>query len=234
MRRLFSNPGYKLLALSVALLAWGVSHSTSDVERGFDVPIVIRDVPDDLVVTDQSTDEVNLRVAGTRAALSSLSPADLEYPLEIAGGKPGVMTFEVDAETLELPRGAKVVSRSPSRIEIELTRRGTRAVEVRPILEGEVAEGYELRAVEVDPPRVRISGAQPEVLRLKDVATETIDVSGAQQDVEREVKLSLGGRNLWLEEEGEIRVRVRVVPLPPPPVEVAPETSEPVESTEPA
>ena len=79
MKWLFRNFGYKLLAAGVALLLWGVSHGTKPIERGFDVPMALRDVPDDLVVTDQSTDAVNIRVKGSQAALRSLTVADIQY-----------------------------------------------------------------------------------------------------------------------------------------------------------
>ena len=129
MRWLYANPGYKLLALAVALLLWGLSHSDSDVEKPIDVPLEIKGAPEELVVTATSVEEVNLRIMGTRAALRNLSTADLVYPLDLAGAKPGQMTVDVDTSRLDLPRGARVVSRSPSRVDVTLSRRGTRSVE---------------------------------------------------------------------------------------------------------
>jgi hypothetical protein len=124
VRWLYANLGYKLVAVGVAFLLWGVAHSSSSIERGFDVPMVLRGLPDDLVIVEQSTGEVNVRIQGSRAALRNLSPGDLEYPIEVSGAKPGVLKVEVDPAPLELPRGARVVSRSPSVVELTLAPRG--------------------------------------------------------------------------------------------------------------
>jgi len=213
MRWLYANFGYKLVAVGVSFLLWGVAHSSSSIERGFDVPMVLRGLPDDLVIIEQSTGEVNVRIQGSRAALRNLSAADLEYPIEVSGAKPGVLKVEVDPTPLELPRGARVVSRSPSIVELTLARRGSKTVRVRADLAGEPAENYRVTGVELDPPRVKVVGAQSEVLRLNEVLTETIDVTGASEDVVKEVAVALGGRNLWLEETKPVTARVRIEPV---------------------
>jgi YbbR domain-containing protein len=213
VRWLYSNVGYKVIAVAVAFLLWGVAHSTSSIERGFDVPMVLRGLPDDLVIVGQSATEVNVRIQGSRAALRNLSPADLEYPVEVSGAKPGILKVEVDPMPLELPRGARVVSRSPSVVDLTLARRGSKTVRLRADLSGEPAPNFRVAGVELDPPRVKVVGAQPEVLRLNEVLTETIDVSGATSDVVKEVSVALGGRNLWLEETKPVMARVRIEPV---------------------
>jgi YbbR domain-containing protein len=216
VRWLYANLGYKLIAVAVAFLLWGVAHSSSSVQRGFDVPMVLRGIPDDLVIVDQSSDEVNVRIQGTRTALRNISPADLEYPIEVSGAKPGVLTVEVDPTFIGLPRGAEIVSRSPSRVDLTLARRGSKAVRVRPDIAGEPAPELRIASIEVEPPRVRVTGAQPEVLRLSEVMTETIDVTGATADVEKDVSIALSGSHVWLEQAQPVHVRVRLEPVPPP------------------
>jgi YbbR domain-containing protein len=213
MKWLFGNFGYKLLAAGVALLLWGVSHGTNPIERGFDVGLTLQGVPEDLVVTGQSSDAVNIRVEGSRAALRSLSVADVEYVVDLSGARAGVTRHEVDAESVERPRGAQIVSRSPASIDFTLEPRGTKAVKVREDLAGEPAEGFEVAAVQVDPPRVWITGPEREVRRLREVVTETVDLTGIDESFERDVRPLLVGSHLTLKEEGPIRIRVEVNPL---------------------
>jgi YbbR domain-containing protein len=208
--RTFGNLGYKVLAIVIALFLWLVARGSSSVERGFDIPVVLQGVPDDLVVVDQGADVVNVRLLGTRSALRNFDPERLEYPLEISEAKPGQADFEVDLSRFELPRGARVVSRSPSRIELSLERRIGKTVKVKPDLEGQPAEGFRVAEISVDPPRVRITGARSEVLRLSEVATETIDVAGASGSVEREVRVSAGPGHVWAESPRTVKVKVTV------------------------
>ena len=208
--RIFGNLGYKLLAVVIAVFLWVVARGSSSVERGFDIPVVLQGVPDDLVVVDQGADVVNVRLLGTRSALRNFDPERLEYPLEISEAKPGQADFEVDLSRFDLPRGARVVSRSPSRIELALERRIAKTVKVKPDLEGTPAEGYRIAGIATDPPRVRITGARSEVLRLSEVSTETIDVAGATGPVEREVRVSAGPGHVWAESPRTVKVKVVV------------------------
>lgn len=214
--KVFQNLHYKALALGIALLLWAVASGTSPTDRGFDVPIVFEGVPEDLVIVDKSTDEVSLRVQGSRASLRNVSPGDMEYRLVVSGARQGRADYEVDVTRFDLPRGAKIVARSPSSIEVKFERRGTKVVRVRPDLEGEPAAGFLVADVAVEPERVRISGARSEVLRLTEVITETVTLAGIAESFEREVKLTVGARNAWVEEPESVKVRVIVEPTADP------------------
>lgn len=212
--RLFQYLRYKVLALAIAILLWVVASGTSDEERGFDVPLSFQNVPAELVIVDKTVDEVNVRVRGSRAALRNVSPGAMEYRIDVSGAKPGAADFEIEEFQLasQLPRGAQIVSRSPSNLEVKFERRGTKVVRVRADLDGEVPEGFVLAAVEVEPDRVRISGARSEVLRLSEVITEPLVLGGQTESFERELRLSAGARNAWVEEPSSVRVRVRIEP----------------------
>jgi YbbR domain-containing protein len=216
----FGNLGYQLLAVVIAIFLWVVARGSSSVERGFDIPVVLQGVPDDLVVVDQGADVVNVRVLGTRAALRNFDPQRLEYALDVSTSKPGEAAFEVDLSRFDLPRGARIVSRSPSRIGLTFDRRIAKMLKVRPDLEGTPPDGYRIDSITVDPPRVRIEGARSEVLRLTEVATETIDVSGATGPIEKEVRVSAGPGHVWADAPRVVKVRVDVEaetpPTPPP------------------
>jgi YbbR domain-containing protein len=209
---------YLLLAILIALVLWGMAHGSSSIERGFDIPVVIHDLPDRLVVTDLSADVVNIRVLGSRAALRDIDPSQLEYELPVGDAKTGLAVFEVDLTLVEgrLPRNVRIVSRSPASLEVKLEGRGRKSVKVRPDVEGEPAAGFVLTSVEVVPPRVWLQGARSDVLRLSEVVTETIDVNGLDRPTEREAKLSLGAGRVWKEESEPVTVKLQIDPVPPP------------------
>ena len=75
-------------------------------------------------VTEQNPAAVNVRIQASPATLRNLDPKTLHYPVDVAGAKPGDADFEVDVSRINLPRGARIVSRSPSRILLRLEPRG--------------------------------------------------------------------------------------------------------------
>jgi YbbR domain-containing protein len=215
-RRRTKNLRYGILAVMISMILWVIAHGASEDERGFDIPIAFDDLPDNLVITDQNVDEINIRVRGSRAALRNLSPSKMEYVVNVSGAKRGRTVHEVDVSRLDVPRRVKIVSRSPAQIDVRFEPRGRKNVRVRADLEGEPSEGFVLGEVELDPPRVWLTGARSRVLRLSEVVTETIDLSGLEAPTEREVKLSLGGDHVWMEGEDPVKVRIGIEPLEPP------------------
>jgi YbbR domain-containing protein len=213
---MFRNLHYKVLALLAAFGLWGGAHSTASRELGFDIPVVPANVPDDLVITARSSDAVNIRVRGSNAALRRLDVIDLEYSVDLAGARPGMSERAVETAVMVLPRGADVVSRSPASLEFTLERKSTRAVKVRPDLDAEPGPGFQLGEVTIEPPRLRIAGARSEVLRLAEVLTETIDLTGAVLPIERKVRVLPGGLHVWLDGADQVTVRIDVVPIPEP------------------
>ena len=143
--------------------------------------------------------------------------------IDASSSKPGQASFEVDLSRFDLPRGTRIVSRSPSQIELAFERRIAKTLKVRPDLEGNPAEGHRIAEVSVDPPRVRITGARSEVLRLSEVATETIDVAGATGTLEREVRVSAGSGHVWAESPRVVKVKIEVVAVPAPEPPAPPE-----------
>lgn len=214
------NLRYALLAIFISTVLWTISRGGSSIERGYDVPIAFDQLPDDVVITDQSDADINIRVLGSRAALRNVSPSDLEYELNVSGAKPGRTVHEVDVTRLAVPRGTRIVSRSPSQIEVSFERRGRKKVRVKPEVAGEPGEGFKLARVEVDPPQVWLTGARSRVLRVGEAVTETIDVTGLEASSEREVKLSLGDR-VWMEEEQPVVVRIEIEIVEPPELDPA-------------
>ena len=207
---------YWAFSLLGAILLWTVAHSTSPVERPFDIPVETTAVPEDLVVTSRDHDRVNIFVRGSRAGLASLSVTELVYRADLSSAGEGRHLQEVDVITIErdLPRGAEVVSRSPTSIEFTLEKKHTRSVGIRPDVMGGPGPGYEVNAITVTPERATVTGARSEVLGLKEVLTETIDIAGAQGSIQRRVKLLAVGRDLWLDGIEEIEVRIEIAPLP--------------------
>ena len=206
---------FAALALFSAVLLWGFSQRTATQERGFDIPVIAARVPEDLIVTARSSDAVDIRVRGSRSVLRRV-PSDLEYEVDLAAAKAGVTNLEVDLTALDVGRGAQIVSRSPTQLEFTLERKISRRMRVKANVIGKPADGFELGETSITPRRLQVTGAESEILRLGEVLTETIDVTGLAQSFERTVGAVALGPHTRLDPAEEIRVRVEIVPAPSP------------------
>ncbi len=202
------------VALIASIFLWGFSQSTATQERGFDIPVVPTHLADDLILTARSSDAVDIRVRGSRGALRRV-PLDLEYEVDLTDAKPGVTSREVDLTALDVGSGAQIVSRSPTELEFTLERKISRRMRVRADVIGKPADGFVASEPVVTPRRLLVAGAESEVLRLGEVLTETLDVSGATRSIERTVGVVALGPNAWLDPAQEIRVRIEIQPAPP-------------------
>jgi YbbR domain-containing protein len=226
-RRKPGNFRYLLLAFVIASALWGMAHSSSRIERNVDIPVVIYGLPDDIVITEQSSSEINIRVQGSRAALRNVSPTSMEYPLAGEGAKPGPAIYDIEVSNVDRPPGVRIVSRSPARIELKYEARGRKNVRIRADIQGEPETGYLLGDIVVEPERIWLAGARSQVLRLNEAVTEAIDIAGRVETFEKEVRLSMGSGLVWMEEPAAIKVTVTIQAIPTPELDVPPDGGAP-------
>jgi YbbR domain-containing protein len=208
------HPATLLFAVLTAALIWSVAQGSSSIERGYDIPVVFQKVPGNLVITGQSADVVNIQVRGGQAALRGFTAEKVEYTVSTEGAQRGTAVYEVDTTRIELPRGAQVVSRSPAALEVTFEERIKRNVPVKPDLEGEPAKGLRVKKAEVVPASVALAGARGDIVRLREVTTEPIDIAGLVEDTARKVRIALGSGHLWAEDDEPVEVRIQLEPVP--------------------
>jgi YbbR domain-containing protein len=210
------RPGVLVLALAISVFIWAVAQGTSSIQESFDVPVELVGVEDGLVVTDQNSDAINVRLRGSRASLRNLDREKMKYRVDASGGKPGVAVYEVDVETIEHPTGTIFAGHSPSRIQVRFEKRGRKAVSVRAEIQGVPAPGFHVAGVMIEPAKIWLEGARSQVMRLNEVVTESIDIAGLAANEKREVRLVLGGGTVWAEDSSPLQVEVRIEPDPVP------------------
>ena len=73
------------MALAIAAVLWAIAHGERDSEQNFDIPVALHGLPEEVVVTEQSDTEINIRVQGSRAALRNVTSKSMEYPVNLEG-----------------------------------------------------------------------------------------------------------------------------------------------------
>ena len=182
----FADWGLKLLALAISLGLWyGVtSQRTPGTIRLSGVQLDFLQ-PDDMEISDDPRDEVDLTLRGSKRALDAINVRDLIVRHDIRQLKPGVRVVRLSPQNviMDLPEGVEIQKIEPSSIPMRLERRIERELEVKPRFEGTLPEGFRLGNVEVSPRVVRVRGPESHVNAIADAPTESIVLNGQTQNL---------------------------------------------------
>jgi hypothetical protein len=178
-RHVLHNVGLKMLSL---LLATGLWYVTSPDEQPAEVavraPIVFERLPADLEISSETIPEAQIRVRGPERVIRQLRSNDVHAELELADAKPGERTFDLTSQQISHPRDLTVVQVVPSQVRIAFDTRLTREVEVHARVTGNFLTGEQITKVEVNPPRITITGPRHHVEMVDSATTDPVDATG--------------------------------------------------------
>jgi YbbR domain-containing protein len=134
--------------------------------------------------------------------------------LHLMGARP--MREELPVEVVNAARVAVPdVEATPSRVNVTVSLRETQAFPIAPPIVGSPAAGFHITGWDYEPKTILLSGESSVLKSLKAVPTEPIDITGARDNVTREVGLRLPD---GVTAQGPERVSVEVHIAPESPV----------------
>lgn len=206
----------KVLAFVFALILWFFVMGEQKLEKGYPVPLELRNVPQGLIVTSEVPSLIDVRVSGPRTVLLNLSLADLDIGVDLKGLAPGVTSFKRLDERFRLPRSLKITRLSPAVIDVRLEKIQNKKVPIRTVFTGVLPEGLKVEKITIVPNQVVVSGAGSELKNVSIVETEPIEVSEVHESFKLEVPLNYIGKFSSLDKEQRVaEVDVTIVPVKP-------------------
>ncbi len=180
MKRLLThNLGFKLIALTMAVLLWIVFGRDPEVETTVSAPVQYRGLAGDLELSSPPTQNVTLEVQGASRTLEPGVLATITILLDLSHvDRAGERTFNVTPREAHLPLGIELKRAIPAQIRLDFERRVTRDIPVQARYEGALPSGYRLMRTVLSPRAVRVVGPQSHVAALTAVQTDPIDLSG--------------------------------------------------------
>lgn len=176
------DPWTKLLALALASLVWYLTNVRErDAERVVDLPVVMRRVPRELVVTEWPLERATVTVRGPGPLLDGIDERRSRLVVPLGGLEEGENLVDLKSARIEpeLPSSLSLVRVQPGRATVVATQVKRRSLAVRPVTAGKVAAGHHVVRIETDPARVEVSGPADDVDDLEDVVTVPIHLDGA-------------------------------------------------------
>ncbi len=213
---LTENLMLKILAFVFAVILWFFVMGEQKLEKGYAVPLELRNVPEGLMVTSEVPSLVDVRISGPRTVLLNLSPTDLNINVDLKGLSPGVTSFRRLDERVRLPRSLKITRFSPAVIDVRLEKIQQKKVPVRTVFSGVLPEGLAVEKITVEPEQVLVRGAGSELKNVSEVETEPIEVSEVRESFRLETPLNYVGKFSSLDEDRKVvEVDVTIGPVSP-------------------
>lgn len=177
------NLGLKLVSLLLACILWwyvSLPRREQVRERVVTASLSLVGVPSYLMITTADIrSNVSVRVRGRKSGLRMLASQSLEASADLSSiTKPGEVEITIRAQHINVPDDIEVVSIDPNKVRfrVELVRQ--RAVPIRPYLEGTVPAGFIVGQATADPPLALCSGPASQIIKLAEVTTERIIMTG--------------------------------------------------------
>lgn len=177
-RYVVHNFALKVFSLLAAVALWYAVAREPVAEIGFTVPIEFQHVPENLEIASEKIPEAQIRIRGPQRVAREVAASDIHPVIDLAGSKPGERTYDLSSSGISVPRGVEVVQVVPTQFRMDLDRRATRTVPVRPRVVGNFPGGYHLEQVTCDPAVVTIIGPEKRVAAVDAVTTDPVDATG--------------------------------------------------------
>ena len=211
---LFRHVGLKVVSIALAALLWVLVAGEQIVERALRIPLEFTNLPAELELVGEPPNVVDVRIRGSSGALSRIATGELVAVLDLEAARSGQRLFHLTGDDVRAPFGVQVVQVTPSTLSLALEPSATKAVPVKPAVEGEPADGFVLGTVTADPPMVEVVGPKSALDTLTEAMTESVSVTGAAGPVTESVTVGVFDPSVRLKTPQSARVTVNVSPAP--------------------
>ncbi|HKI96915.1 MAG TPA: CdaR family protein [bacterium] len=200
LRRLITeNLSLKLFALALAVLMWGFVASQrrgESTEIKFTTPLVFKNIPTNLEVTNAPVQSVGVLVGVQRSLGNSVNPNLFQVSIDLSSQLPGQLNYSLTDKNVSYnngppPPGMTVQQISPAVIPITLEEALVKEVPIRPRFFGDLAPGFSIESIQIRPPAAKVQGARSRLDKLDHIYTRPLDLQDLDSNVEMLVELDL-------------------------------------------
>lgn len=181
----------KLISLALGILVWFLAVGTDQMDVSMSIPIEILNLPKNLVIYNQYQKEVSVTLRGPRGIVQELRNRPPSLSLDLSKAKPDTIVLNTETLSFPLPSGVSVLRMQPASITLSIDKLLERQMPVTAITEGDVARGYLLKEVLLNPDKILVSGPASLVAQEETLKTYVINLSGLDHSITLPVHLDL-------------------------------------------
>jgi hypothetical protein len=117
-RTITHNFSLKLLSLVLAIGLWFTLANNPITEVAIEVPIIFRNVPDNLGMSYERIPRAQILLRGPERAVRRLQPTDVQAEVDLTAGRPGERTFSSSSVEVHKPHDLQVLSIGPDKFQV--------------------------------------------------------------------------------------------------------------------
>jgi YbbR domain-containing protein len=171
---LFSNFGFKLTALLLAVALWWFIAGENQVQVGLVVPLEIRNIPSGTLITNKVERQVEVRLSGPPSILGNLKPDDVTASIDLSTSRPGRRIVSLEERGIRVPPGVKLSRIYPTAVEVVLEKLEKRRLPVSPRIALSPALRQKIARIEVEPRTVEVEAPPVAFAQVNALSTEEI------------------------------------------------------------
>lgn len=213
---LTKNLGWKLLSIALAVLLWAALVRDPELATTVAVPVLFRGMPENLEISGDLVNRVQLELRGPHTLLTPEDLADAAVVLNLGNvNRPGDRTYTIEPANVSVPNGVIFSRAVPAQIRLHFERRVLRQVPVRIQVSNPPPDGYRVVSQEAEPDTRAIVGPQSNVEQISFVDTDSIDLSEVYAEAEFHVNTFVADPQVRFADPPRVIVRVRVERIEP-------------------
>jgi len=193
---LFKNIVLKIASIILAIILWLVASSRGQSEIFVDIPLEFMNMPSGLEMIDSTDKTISVNIKGPEKFIKNIKPTDIRASIDLSKAKKGKSTYYLAKDNIQLPRSITLLNISPSSVSVTTEETVTNTVRVIPVITGKPERGYKLQTTAVVPKDIQVEGIQSEVIKIRNIKTESVDITGVKETFAQELKLNLRGKNI--------------------------------------
>jgi len=149
-----------LLAPALACFTWFLVTGRGVVETWVDMPLVMTNPPEGMIIEDGLVDKIQVRLRGPKGLVGNLSTQQLTYPLDVSKLRIGQQVMDIDWSKLPLSSTYEIIEVKPNRLKLLVDRRVSKKISLESAWSGTLNSDYQLLEVASVPDMVEIRGPE--------------------------------------------------------------------------
>lgn len=191
LRFVTKNFWYKMLSIFLAVVVWGIIQGEQVYEVNREIRVSLN-VPEGFAIRGENIRMRAATIRGPRVWMLEL-PEVLEAEVDVPAFKGKPFNIRLGKDKLDYwNERLQLIIHDPY-IEGFVDKEVERTIPIKEVLQGSPAEGFIVERVSIEPRYVTVTGVNADLVRVRQIVTEPIDISGLKSSKSVEAKLIAPG-----------------------------------------